>query len=193
MCPETLIWINAICLIILSIDYNEPGKAYVKNIMSFDDIYNHFKRPLWHFIRGRGINDADAEDVFHEVALGISNYLGHQQPEDLTKLVFRIARNKIADFFRKCPDNVQMVPMDGMDTADEPFSSPVDSGALQRLINCPDLSTVQQETLVLHYLVGYCPREIARIMDTTVMTAKSRIFLARQKIKRHFDMRKVLV
>ena len=160
----------------------------------FDALYEHYKRPLWHFIRGRGVAEIDAEDVFHEVVLGAASYLADHTADNLDHLIFRIARRKAADYFRKQPDRDQVLPLDALDEAQEPAGTPQTVTATRRLQEAmagAGLSDVQKEALVLYYLVGYSTPEIARIMDACEMTTKSRLFLAKQKIKRRLAARRV--
>jgi len=61
--------------------------------------FEQYRTQTWHFILAKGIPTHDAEEVFQEVRLACwQTCANHQNPP---ALLFRIARNKIADYWRK--------------------------------------------------------------------------------------------
>jgi RNA polymerase sigma factor (sigma-70 family) len=67
-------------------------------------IFSAFKtygNRLMDFIRGRVGNDADAEDISQEVWYQLSKVVDLSEIESLSGWLFRVARNKITDNYRK--------------------------------------------------------------------------------------------
>ena len=84
----------------------------------FDSVYEHYKQRVWHYLRGRGIPENDAEDVYHDIALAVSQYLILKEPENMDKLIFGIARKKAADYFRRIPHQFVSVGLKEADHED---------------------------------------------------------------------------
>ncbi len=56
---------------------------------------------LFGFIRNRVRNDEDAEDILQEVWYQLSRLINLDEIESISAWLFRVARNKITDFYRK--------------------------------------------------------------------------------------------
>lgn len=56
---------------------------------------------LFGFIRNRVRSDEDAEDILQEVWFQLSRLISLEEIESISAWLFRIARNKITDFYRK--------------------------------------------------------------------------------------------
>ena len=55
---------------------------------------------VWHYILSRGVPASDAEDIFQEIWLAFWQKQDHPNP---IGLLYRIASNKIADYWRRNP------------------------------------------------------------------------------------------
>src|SRR5205809_2050881 len=65
-----------------------------------DGIRDYGKR-LFYFIRGRVKTDEDAEDILQDVWYQFSNVLENEPIEQTSAWLFRVARNRIIDKYRK--------------------------------------------------------------------------------------------
>jgi len=61
----------------------------------------HYSKGLFSFIRGRVKSDADAEDILQDVWYQLSNAVNADDIEQMSGWLFRVARNKITDLYRK--------------------------------------------------------------------------------------------
>src|SRR5512138_71750 len=60
-----------------------------------------YGRRLFYFIRGRVNTDEDAEDILQDVWYQFSNVLESEPIEQTSAWLFRVARNRIIDKYRK--------------------------------------------------------------------------------------------
>ncbi|KAA3640273.1 MAG: sigma-70 family RNA polymerase sigma factor [Bacteroidetes bacterium] len=64
-------------------------------------VVEQYGRRLFNFIRGRVKTDADAEDILQEVWYQFSRVVNTEPIEQLSGWLFRVARNRITDNYRK--------------------------------------------------------------------------------------------
>lgn len=64
-------------------------------------VVEQYGRRLFNFIRGRVKSDADAEDILQEVWYQFSRVVNTEPIEQLSGWLFRVARNKVTDNYRK--------------------------------------------------------------------------------------------
>src|SRR5712671_1119922 len=70
-------------------------------------VKNYGKR-LFYFIRGRVNTDEDAEDILQDVWYQFSNVLNSEPIEQTSAWLFRVARNRIIDKYRRQqPDSLE--------------------------------------------------------------------------------------
>src|SRR5215813_13620934 len=60
-----------------------------------------YGKRLFYFIRGRVKTDEDAEDILQDVWYQFSNVLENEPIEQTSAWLFRVARNRIIDKYRK--------------------------------------------------------------------------------------------
>lgn len=63
-------------------------------------VSNYSKR-LFHFIRQRVNSDEDAEDILQDVWFQFSNVMNSEPVEQISAWLYRVARNRIIDTYRK--------------------------------------------------------------------------------------------
>ncbi|MCB0558572.1 MAG: sigma-70 family RNA polymerase sigma factor, partial [Phaeodactylibacter sp.] len=64
-------------------------------------IIGGYSQRLYGFIRGRTRSDADAEDILQEVWFQLSRLVDLEAIENINAWLFRVARNKVTDRYRK--------------------------------------------------------------------------------------------
>ncbi len=88
----------------MTISMAEQKKQGIVNVVE------EYGKRLFGFIRGRVRNDADAEDILQDVWYQFSRVVDTQPIEQISGWLFRVARNRITDSYRKQkPDS-----LDGM-------------------------------------------------------------------------------
>jgi RNA polymerase sigma factor (sigma-70 family) len=73
---------------------DKPTQNIIKTVQDYS-------KGLFSFIRGRVKSDADAEDILQDVWYQLSNAVNADDIEQMSGWLFRVARNKITDLYRK--------------------------------------------------------------------------------------------
>lgn len=144
---------------------------------------------LRNFIR-RSVPDAsDAEDILQDVFYELIEAYRMMKPiEQVTAWLFRVARNRITDLFRRqkreAKADLVALPDDGEPLALEEWLPSPDAGpdaAYVRTVLLEELDEAlhelpqeQQEVFVAHELMGYSFKELAEQTGTSVNTLLSR-------------------
>ncbi len=156
------------------------------------------KRRLFSFIRGRVRNDAEAEDVLQDVFTQlVEASRGLQQIEKVGSWLFRVARNKIADLYRKqkpaaeselldadTPMLLDILP-DLSNSPDEVMMQEIIWAAIQEALE--DLPPPQKEVFELHEFDGMRFREISELTGESENTLRMRKYHAVQALRKQLE------
>jgi RNA polymerase sigma-70 factor, ECF subfamily len=150
--------------------------------LNFETIYEQFREPLKAFIAKRIGNQANAEDMVHDVFLKIHDRIETlEEPDKLPAWIYQIARNSIIDSYRK---NHQFVNSDDLLRIEqsESVAGPDDlSRMVQSMVE--KLPSQDKEALLLSDFQGMKQAEIAEQLGISLSGAKSRVQRARKKLK----------
>lgn len=155
---------------------------------------------LLNFIKRQVPDEEDARDIFQDVLWQLTESLrGLEQIERLTSWVFRVARNKIADLYRRPrplpasrqqaepdDDGIPAVSlMDALrDLGPDPEELLHDTAIWEAIESALDeLPAAQREAFVLHEFEGLGFREIAARTGETENTLRMRKFHAVQFLR----------
>jgi RNA polymerase sigma factor (sigma-70 family) len=145
---------------------------------------------LRNFIRNQVADPLDAEDIFQEVFFELVEAYRMIKPvEQMTAWLFRVARNRITDLFRKkgreavrtaaAPvndDGEMLLPEEFLRSSDagpeEQFARDAVLAALDDALD--ELPAEQRDAFVGHELMGYSFKEIAERTGVSVATLASR-------------------
>jgi RNA polymerase sigma factor (sigma-70 family) len=171
-------------LLAIRCQLGEPG--------AFDLLIERWHGPLWKYARRlTGEDDAAAEtvqDVWLRILRGISRL---REPSRLRAWIFGIARRALMDRLRvklSAPVHVDV------DVADLPGTEDADdlSEAIGRMHQeLARLPVTEREVLVLFYLQELSLAELAEVLAIPVGTVKSRLFRARQLLRRQLEIKGV--
>jgi RNA polymerase sigma factor (sigma-70 family) len=166
------------------------------------------ERPrLWRFIRRRVLNQADAEDLLQEVFyafLEASRLPG--SIEQVSAWLFRVARNRIIDGFRKKRDQATIRAAEDPGNADDeyrlnlelpsPDGGPDDDYARSMLLDTlqralDELPDSQRQVFVAHELEGRTFREMAAesgvALNTLLARKRYAVLLLRTRLQSVYD------
>ena len=151
---------------------------------AFDDLIARWHEPLWRYLRRLSGNDDAAKDLSQDTWIRVFRGIARlREPSKLRPWLFGIARNVAMDRLRTqyTAGSQSDVNLDELPAADdvnleEDFAT-LESG----LANLP---IVERETLTLFYLRELSLEEIAGLVGVPVGTVKSRLFRARQMLRR---------
>jgi RNA polymerase sigma factor (sigma-70 family) len=159
------------------------------------------------FIRKRVADQSDAEDILQEVFFELVEAYRLMKPvEQITAWLFRVARNRITDLFRRRTREAQA-------TAPPKFNAQGEELLLDELLPSPEagpdaayargvlvealddaleeLPAEQREVFIAHELMGYSFKELAEQSGTSVNTLLSRkhyaVLYLRKRLQSVYD------
>jgi RNA polymerase sigma-70 factor, ECF subfamily len=148
-------------------------------------IWEESRTRLKNFIAKRIANEADAEDVLHNVFFKIHQKVSElKDPEKLYAWVFQTTRNAIIDFYRDVKiqtdygdeifDKIAVEPNE-QDVEDEVM------GWLEPMIG--ELPEKYRDALLLTDIKGLTQKELSEKLDISVSGAKSRVQRGREQLR----------
>ena len=173
---------------------HEPTLSLTKGLMTQQDqrISEAIRRDhsgLRAFIRKRVVDPSDAEDILQDVFYELLEAYRMMKPiEHVTAWMFRVARNRIIDLFRKrsreAPASATSFTEEGEELSlaellPSPDAGPDAAYARSVLLEALDdaldeLPQEQREVFVAHELMGYSFKELAERTGVSVNTLLSR-------------------
>jgi RNA polymerase sigma-70 factor (ECF subfamily) len=158
---------------------------------ALEQLVEHFRRPLFAFILNMMPPFGDPEEIFQEVWLRVLKNFHRYRDKNFCGWLFRIARNCLIDRIRKEQRFLAPADPEGNDpVASYPDHRPDPGQAaghaeLGRRIRdaLGELSPEQREVFLMRSEAGLSFREIARIQETSLNTALSRMHYALQKLR----------
>jgi RNA polymerase sigma factor (sigma-70 family) len=161
------------------------GQSTGKNISS---VISRFGKRLLSFIRRRIGNEADAEDILQDVWYQLTAAVDTEPIEQVGAWLFRVARNKIIDRYRKKkPESLDMLfPSDGgeeasgladilLDDGNDPETANLQALFWKTLYEVLDeLPEEQRDVFLWNEVEGLSFKEIAELTGEKVNTLISR-------------------
>lgn len=148
------------------------------------------REPLCAFLRARGCSAEDAEDVAQDCMERLMRYRDHAEGE-LRLLLYRIARNRLADLGRAAPALPHLSLAEPDAPAEPPCALP---GPLRQAESRQMLNTLRQallklpercrEAYLLNRISGMSYSQIARHRGVTAKTVEKQIARALQGLRR---------
>jgi RNA polymerase sigma-70 factor, ECF subfamily len=170
--------------------------------MAFETLYRRHRGPVYRYLLRQCGNAGSAEELFQDVWLRVVNArIGYEVKARFTTWLYRIAHNRLMDFFRAhararlesydlladgFSDSVaDEVPPTEFDSGAEPAEVTLDrKRTATRLVAAIDtLPAAQREAFLLREEGGLSLDEIAAATGVTAETAKSRLRYAMAKLR----------
>ena len=147
-----------------------------------EDIWNKVASQLRSFIRSRVRDHATAEDILQDVFVRIHQKLPSLRADDrLEAWVWRIARNAIADHFRRLRPN-EPLPEGLALTSETPPDLPDLRPCVRQFVN--HLQPAYREALLLTEWQGLTQDAMGKRLGLSSSGAKSRVQRARSQLKK---------
>ena len=165
---------------------------------AIEELVKQFRKPLYRYACSYLGNDFEAEDLTQEVLIKAIRALPtFKGDSSIGTWIFRIMTNSCIDYHRKQTshpvsylnklygDEEEAFSIDIKDTRPQP-SEELEQQELRSFIKkaLRQLSPEHRVTVILHDLQGFKYQEIAEITKSSLGTVKSRLFYARQELKR---------
>lgn len=137
--------------------------------MDFDEIFEEYFDRIYYKVLGVVKNPEDAEDISQEVFMSVyRNLKSFRSESNIYTWIYKIAINKIYDFFRK-----RKVELD----INEEILMLEDNTNIETLIFLEEklklISHKEREIVILKDIYGYKLKEIAEMKNINISTIKS--------------------
>lgn len=174
-------------------------RAQAGDLQAFEQLFNHYHRGIYNTIYQMVRNDQDAADLTQDVFVRAWKSLPRlQAPEAFTSWLYRVATNLTRNWIR---DNTRV----RQESLDQPFAGDEEDGGTREIADTTGdpasatqtratqeavqhavegLSQDHRMVVTLHHLEGMAVEEIAKTMNCSVGTVKSRLSRARDHLKR---------
>jgi RNA polymerase sigma-70 factor (ECF subfamily) len=162
-------------------------RCQLRDRQALAELIERYERPVRYFIR-RLVNDADqADELFQDTWLTvIAKIHTLANPERFTVWLYRIARNRVYEEFRRKKQTVELdESMEAPDNPEEEILSFEDVAKLHRCLG--ELKPVQKEVLMLRFIEQMSYEQIAEVLDCNVGTVRSRIHHAKQALREKLE------
>ncbi len=157
---------------------------------AFEQLVHRYHPKLRYFLRKLLGQDSDADDILQETWL--EAHAGREKlraTEAFAAWIYRIAHNKAMGLMRKqkrLPKFLTEAEIPEIESVepDEPFS-PESAAAINTCLD--KLTPTHKEVLVLRFLEDMTYEDIAAVVDCQIGTVRSRIYYARQALRREME------
>jgi RNA polymerase sigma-70 factor (ECF subfamily) len=151
------------------------------------ELIGRYSRPLRYFIGHMTDGDDSAEDLFQDTWVSVIGKIGTlRNPATFPAWLYRIARNLVYQRFRRKKPFVELnEAIAGPAEMGESDFSPDDAAQIH--LGLKDLPPEHREVLVLRFLEQMSYQQIADVLGCNLNTIKSRIFYAKQALKRKME------
>ncbi len=157
---------------------------------AFDALIARWHEPLWRYLRRLSNDDDTARDLAQDAWLRVFRGIARlREPAKLRPWLFGVARNVAMDRLRtqyaqppQAEVSLDEIPADVEDANLEEEFATLEAGLAT-------LPIVERETLTLFYLRELTLEEISGLVGVPVGTVKSRLFRARQMLRRKLAQR----
>ena len=154
---------------------------------AFDELVERWHTPVWKYLRRVAGEDEAASDVAQDVWLRVLRGIGRlRDGSKLRPWLFGIARRALMDRLRQqyatqgdTDVDFEALPADASDDPGEEIAA-----MAHELARLP---VTEREVLTLFYLRELSLAEVAEVLSVPIGTVKSRLFRARQLLRRELD------
>jgi RNA polymerase sigma-70 factor (ECF subfamily) len=149
---------------------------------AFRELYDLYFRRVYNYVAARIPAQADAEDVVADIFLSVVKHLHrfnthHQQ--SFAAWVFTIARNAVADFYRRAGQDEGELPLDDDVLADQSELMDMTLATLETAAELRSLVDAlprrRREIIILRYFSGLRNQEIAEVLHIDEHTVASNL------------------
>ncbi len=155
------------------------------SLQSVESVYTRFHARLRAFALHHVPDPAAADDILQDVYLKIHAHVQDLRDTDrLESWIFQVARNAIADHYRRTRPQAELPETLPAPVQEEPDTASELAASIRDMVRC--LPPKYRQALELADLQGLSQAELAARLGLSLSGAKSRVQRARQKLKEAF-------
>lgn len=151
-------------------------------------IYIEFKDKVARYVRGKIVNEHDAEDVVSDVFVKVFNGLSDfdENKASLSTWIYTITRNAVIDHFRASKRLCELP--EELYSEDDTEQNIINTEMLERLADALErLNERERNIIVLHYYGGRTLKDIAEAMGISYSYTKLLHGGALKALRKHID------
>jgi RNA polymerase sigma factor (sigma-70 family) len=153
--------------------------------VAFDELISRWHEPLWRYLRHLSSSDDVARDLAQDVWIRVFRGIARlRDPAKLRSWLFGVARNVAMDQLRSQYSQMPRAEVDLDSIAADVPDVNLEEEFTTLEQGLESLPIVEREALTLFYLRELSLEEIANLIELPVGTVKSRLFRARQMLRR---------
>ena len=156
--------------------------------VAFEELFEIYQPRLKYYVRRLDGDSAGADDILQDIWLTVFKKIRRlKDTQSFTVWLYRIARNKVYDGFRR-KERFVALPEDEMPVSDgaEPVFDAKDAERLHAALT--RLKPYHREVLTLCFVERMPYQSIADIVGCSIGTVRSRIFYAKQSLRQEMEM-----
>ena len=165
-----------------------------------EELIDFFNKEIFRMVYYRTGSRMDAEDLTQEIFFKMSEAIGKlDDPARYRQWLYRIAVNRIKDFYRKkkllsfFADTGGVKEMEPIGTDRNPLSQMMEKEFWQQFHGLTrKMSRMEKEVFTLRYLDQLGMKEIAGTLKKSQSTVKTHLYRALKKFKRSSELRALL-
>jgi RNA polymerase sigma factor (sigma-70 family) len=152
---------------------------------AFDELISRWLEPLWRYLRHLSSSDDVARDLAQDVWIRVFRGIARlRDPAKLRSWLFGVARNVAMDQLRSQYSQIPRAEVDLDSIAADVPDVNLEEEFTTLEVGLESLPIVEREALTLFYLRELSLEEIAGLVEVPLGTVKSRLFRARQMLRR---------
>ena len=168
------------------------------DIDAFNELYARYKTSLYRFMVNSCSTESIAAELYQDVwARVVNGRHGYSTSAPFAAWLYRIARNRLTDFYRSNKNNNLTTSLDfENDTHVTQLQTTLLPEEITELSTRKDALSValaklpdeQREVVLLRHIAGFGIQEIADLVDENTETVKSRLRYAFTKLRKQLRM-----
>jgi RNA polymerase sigma-70 factor (ECF subfamily) len=155
---------------------------------AFEELFERYQPRLKYYVRRLATGDNNSDDILQDIWLTVFKKIHKlKEPQSFAVWLYRIARNKVYDGFRRKERFVRL-PKDEtvpVSSGDEPNFDVNDAEKLHMALNI--LKPYHREVLTLCFIERMSYQSIADVVGCSIGTVRSRIYYAKQSLRKEMD------
>lgn len=163
-------------------------RCQVGDHAAFEEVFRRFQPRIEYYIRRLSRTDQGVEDLLQDIWLKVIRGIASlKHPPAFVSWLYRVARNELYGQGRLQKATVEL-PEDTMGTGGDPDTVLIAAEDVERIHRGLDrIKSHHREILILSFMEQLAHAEIAEILTCTPGTVRTRLFYAKQALRKELE------
>lgn len=164
-------------------------RCQVGDHAAFEEVFRQFQPRIEYYIRRLSRTDQGVEDLLQDIWLKVIRKISSlKHPRAFVSWLYRVARNELYGRGRQQKDTVGLPEEDTMGTGGDPDTVLIAAEDAERIHRgLGRLKPHHREILILSFMEQLAHAEIAEILTCTPGTVRTRLFYAKQALRKELE------